>query len=184
MAFICGSHLPVPRPLLQPTDRPATCPFLPLPSHLTGAPPPINMHRLQLTHSFIHLAAARFHGLSARKPGPNESEPPHQNPRTAPIQYHPTVHSRPNQTKTVQTKPSKPTVQREAAAVACHSVFQALSLFSRLFPRFGYEMSGEWVDSCLLSIESLLYSAYVCMYTHVYVRTHLCVHPRVYILRA
>lgn len=160
MAFICGSHLPVPRPLLQPTDRPATCPFLPLPSHLTGAPPPINMHRIQLTHSFIHLAAARFHGLSARKPGPNESEPPHQNPRTAPIQYHPTVQSRPNQTKTVQT--DGPTGSRSRCMPLSLSGFQPFqSALPPIWVRNERRMGG-----LMPPVHRITPVLCICMYVH------------------
>jgi len=106
------------RSIWRPTWRSFAAHTSPPPSAATH-PSPANMHRLQLTHSFIHLAAARFHGLSARKPAQTKATDPIQ-PSTIDRPNRPNPPNRPNH-------PNRPTGSRSRCMPLGLSVFQPFS---------------------------------------------------------
>lgn len=152
MAFICGSHLPPSWP-----HSPLSTPSLPT----------AHMHRLQLTHSFIHLAAVPV------PRSPNPSIPPASSISWA---FRTQAGSKnPNHKEPSNGKPQP----LHATQPACHSAtLRRSSPWFCVWFGFGIELVGTLpallpASSCVLLRRGT---------RSLYVLTHLCMHPRVYIL--
>jgi len=162
------------RSIWRPTWRSFAAHTSPPPSNapLRGSPPLPRQHASLTTHSLIHsLSCSSISWAFRTQAGPNESD-----------RSNPTVHNRPTE-PSKPSKPSEPSEPSNGKPQPLHatrsfslSAFQPLPL--QLFcPRFGFGIyiwgQGAMGTPSPSLIASLLH-----------VRTHLCVHPRGYVLKA